>query len=352
MRVLINGNFLNRPLTGIERVAFEETAAMDKIITADDDIALFAPANAPELPQLKSICIIRSKDPLRSFPLWDMATFPRECKREGRVALSFSNTAPLFKQCGIAFIHDVYCKDFPQDFNTPREKAVAAYTDFMCRNICRNAKRILTVSAFSAERIAHHYHVDKDRITVITNGWEHFQRIEADGGIFLRFPQLQKGNYYFTLGSLQKRKNLKWVLNTARTHTKDTFVIAGRAVSGYVTTALPDLERAPNICLTGRISDGEVKSLMAGCKAFLFPSLYEGFGIPPLEALSVGAQVIASGIPVFREIFGAAVHYIDPLRFDCDIDSLLCEKTHGAQEVLRAHTYSNAAKALLQVIRE
>lgn len=347
MRILINGNFLNRPLTGIERFAFESVSALDKIADSSCDIALFA-AHDAALRDLhcKNIRLIQCKKPLRSFPLWDMGVFASQCKKSGRKALSFSNTAPLGRQCGAAFIHDVYCKDFPDDFVTPHEKAVAFYTDFMCRNICRNASQVLTVSKFSAERIALHYHIDIGRIKVVTNGWEHFKRVVPDDGIFSRFGQLQRGNYYFTLGSLQKRKNLKWVLQAAKGHPNDTFVIAGGAVSGYAAGELGELHRMQNICLTGRISDGEVKALMLGCKAFLFPSLYEGFGIPPLEALSCGAKVIVSDIPVFHEIYECSVHYADPLRAECDLDALLKEETFGADKVLIKHTYKEAAKAL------
>lgn len=347
--ILINGNFLCRPLTGIERFAYEVVSCLDDMAVGDD-IALFAPCNSTP-PKYKHIRVITSARPLRSFPLWDMVTFSHACARHRREALSFSNTAPLGKRCGMAFIHDVYGLDHGEDFVTLHEKAVFFYTAFHCRNICSNADKIFTVSHFSAERIAHHFGLDASSIAVATNGWEHFARIKADESIFDRLGQVQKGKYYFTLGSLQKRKNLKWVIDCALQHPNDIFVVSGGAVSGYVTGDMASLQHTSNIILTGRIDDGEVKALMTGCKAFLFPSLYEGFGIPPLEALCAGANVVVSDIPVFHEIFGSCVHYVPSDTADIDLDALLAERVDDASETLKKHTYMEAAKVLLDSMR-
>lgn len=365
-RILINGNFLCRALTGIERFAFETVKAMDDMLGEEADgrgrdisIAIFAPCNALNAAgdaalQYKNIKVITSSKPLRSFPFWDMVTFPRECKKLGCQALSFSNTAPLGKRCGFAFIHDVYHADCRGDFVTAHEKAIALYTDFHFKNIARNAKKIFTVSHFSASRIAKHYHVDPSRIAVVTNGFEHFSRITPDDGVFARFPKLKKGGFYFILGSLQKRKNLRYVLLSARKYTSAVYAIAGGKVTGYEAGELTALQNMPNVILTGRLTDGEVKAMMLACKAFLFPSLYEGFGIPPLEALSVGAKVIVSDIPVFHEIFGDAVRYIDPKSDGDDLDALLRqqhrEQARGRLSVLKAHTYKEAARLVIDYI--
>lgn len=349
--ILINGNFLCRPLTGIERFAYETVSCMDSMIDDGDDIALFTPVNSTPQ-EYNHISTIKSKKPLTSFPAWDMVQFARKCALTNRVALSFSNTAPLGKKCGFAFIHDVYCADCPEDFSTLHEKAVALYTDFSCRNICKNALKVITVSNFSASRIIERYNVEKERIVVITNGYEHFNKVLPDDRVFSRFPRLIRGGYYFTLGSLQKRKNLAWVLSCAKSHPKDIFAISGGKVSGYIAKEVKELSSLKNIIMTGRLEDGEVKSMMQSCKAFLFPSLYEGFGIPPLEALSCGAPVIVSNIPVFHEIYKDSVHYIDPHESDIDIDAILKEKTKGIREVLNTHTYKNAARSLLNLTRQ
>ena len=109
-RILINGNFLCRNLTGIERFAWEVLARMDKCIK-DEDISIYIPANAKVFPEYKNIHIVISEKQIRSFPLWDLFYFKGACKKLKATGLNFSNTAPLGKYCGFAFLHDIYAKD-------------------------------------------------------------------------------------------------------------------------------------------------------------------------------------------------------------------------------------------------
>ena len=87
---------------------------------------------------------------------------------------------------------------------------------------------------------------------------------------------------------------------------------------------------------------------MKYCKAFIFPSFFEGFGIPPLEALSVGASIIISNTTCLPEIFGKTAHYIDPYNADVNLDEILSEPTVSPQKVLEKYTFARFAKILHQ----
>ena len=348
--ILINGNFLCRNLTGIERFAFEVCAALDEIVRREEGIALFAPCNAKQIPVYKNIEVVLSQKPLKSFPLWDMVVFARECKRRKALALDFSNTAPLGKTCGIAFLHDIYAKDCPQDFRTLKEKLIRAYSRLHYKNIAHNAQKVLTVSQFSKKRIQEAYGVSSDRIEVVPNGWEHFARIESDKAVFEKFPALKQGGYFFTLGSISKRKNLKWIAQYAQKNPHQTFAVSGKAISGLVPKELEELKTLGNVVLLGYVSDGEVKALMQGCKAFVFPSYYEGFGIPPLEALSCAAKVVCSKAASIPEVCADAVSYIDPFDANCDLDAIIAKPTSPPDEVLSRYTYRQAASKLKAIL--
>lgn len=349
-RILINGNFLCRNLTGIERFAWEVLARMDKCIK-DEDISIYIPANAKVFPEYKNIHIVISEKQIRSFPLWDLFYFKGACKKLKATGLNFSNTAPLGKYCGFAFLHDIYAKDFPKDFAGFKDKLIKIYCRLNYRNIAKNAKKVLTVSEFSAARIKKAYNVPDEKIKIIPNGWEHFKDIIPDGTVFEKFPSLKKGSYYFTLGSLSKRKNLRWIAEYAKEHPEEHFAVSGKAISGLVPPELKDLQTLKNVTLLGYVSDEQVKCLMQNAAAFVFPSYYEGFGIPPLEALCCGTPAVISKSASLPGIYGTAAHYIDADSTNCSISAILKEPVSSPDEVLETYTYENAAKKLLDILQ-
>lgn len=349
--ILINGNFLCRNLTGIERFAWEVCSKMDPILDKNDDIRLLVPANAKKIPDLKKIKIEKSTKQIKSFPIWDMWTFALACKKFKATALNFSNTAPLGKLCGFSFLHDIYAKAYPKDFISLKDRLIKIYSLFSYHNIAKNAKIVLTVSEFAKNEIQKAYKVQDNRIKVIPNGWDHFKDLQADDKIFEKFGQLKSKEFYFTLGSLSKRKNLKWIAEYAKKHEDETFAVSGKAISGLVPPELEALKNLKNVVLLGYVTDGEVKALMKKCKAFVFPSYYEGFGIPPLEALSCGTKVVVSNRASLPEIYKDSAVYIDADSTDCNLAKLLEKKVDSPQKILENYTYENAAKKLLEAIK-
>ena len=91
---------------------------------------------------------------------------------------------------------------------------------------------------------------------------------------------------------------------------------------------------------------------MQKCRAFIFPSYFEGFGIPPLEALVAGAKVIISDSSCLPEIYGNAAHYIDPANPNVDLNALLAEEVSSAATILEKYTLKNTAARLYKVICE
>ena len=352
MTYLINPNFLCRSLTGIERFAFETCRRLDLLLTPEDDVRILIPSNARTVPEYKNIKMIQTNKALKSFPLWDLFDFGSWCRRLKATGINFSNTAPLGRRCGLSFIHDIYAVDFPQDFTSKKEKLVRLYSCFNYKNIAKNAKTVLTVSEFSKRQIKNMYKIPDSKIKVIPNGWEHFNSIteepfiDSDG--FLK-PK----SYFFTLGSLQKRKNLGWIAKYAKNHPEEKFAISGKAVSGFVSNDISELKSLPNVKLLGYVTDSQVKWLMKNCKAFVFPSYYEGFGIPPLEALSVGSRIITGNAASLSEIYKNTAVYIDPKNTEYNLSKMIAENVptqSEIQQVLNEYSYDKAAEKLYNIL--
>ena len=175
------------------------------------------------------------------------------------------------------------------------------------------------------------------------------QRIEPDEGILDNAPPpgapaLRRGEYYFSMANLLKNKNFPWVLRAAKAAPGSVFAIAGGGSLRAEAEAL-GLADLPNVRYLGYVTDGEAKALMANCRAFLFPTLYEGFGIPPLEAIACGApRVIVSDMPCMREIYGPHAAYLDPAA-PCD-PAALPPPAAAPAELLGQYSWSASARRL------
>jgi len=349
-KILINGDFFCRRLTGIERYAYEITIRLDKI-SKPEEIALIVPNNAINVPVFSNLKLIRHKKNIKSHLWWQMITLQWFLITHRQYTiLEFGNTALPFAP-GIVFLHDIYCEFFPEDFTSKRDKLIRAYNRRQYRLISKKAKKIATVSYFTKNQIIENYRVDPEKISVIYSSWEHFKLINADLSVFNAHPVLKKGGYYFSLGSLSKRKNIKWIIEYARKNPDAVFAISGVSLPTVKADEL-DTGIPKNIILLGYLDDSKVKALMEHCKAFILPSYYEGFGLTPLEALSCGARVIIANAASLPEIYGNTAHYIDPYNSDIDLDKLLGEPVEKPDEILAKYSYDTAAQQVYKLIKE
>jgi len=348
--ILINGNFLCRRLTGIERCAYEITMNLDKI-SKPGEIALIIPNNTENLPCLSNIKLIRHKKKIKSHFWWQMFTLQWFLITHRQYTiLEFSNTALPFAP-GIVFLHDIYCEFFPEDFTGIKDKIIRVYTRWQYRLISRKAKKIITVSEFSRNEIAETFGVVPSKINVIYNSADHMRSVKSDMTVFSDFPVIAEKPFYFSLGSLSRRKNIKWIINYALQHPQTLFAISGTSLSVMKVDELKN-EIPQNIILLGYLDDAKVKALMEKCKALVLPSYYEGFGLTPLEALSCGTQVIVAKAASLPEIYGKTAHYIDPYDTNIDLDELLGKPVEKPDQILAKYSYDKAAQQVYDIVKE
>lgn len=300
-QIVINGRFLTQRITGVQRYAREICLELDKLIKYHK-IIMAVPPETTDIPSYKNIKVVKvGKFHNR---LWEQISFPLYVSKMNAISLNLCNASPLINP-GIVCIHDMKIKAVPQFFS----KNFLYWYRLLFFNTVKRAKMIITVSEFSKSEILKYYSVTADKIIVIHNGWQHFDRISFDENTLTKYG-LKKNTYNFALSSLEPNKNFKWIAESALRNPDDLYVVAGSINKKVFANGL-GFDCPNNMKLIGYVTDEEAKTLMRDCKAFLFPSIYEGFGIPPLEAMSAGAKrIIVSDIPVMHEIFGDSVEYI------------------------------------------
>ena len=346
--ILINGYFFCRQLTGIERYAIEITKRLDNV-SLPGEISLIIPGDYDSLPDFNNINIIRYGKTVRHI-FWQffILQYFLFTHKQYRI-LDFGNTClPFFP--GIIFLHDIYCEFFPEDFSGFRDKLARIYNRWQYRLIAKKARKIITVSNFTKNQLINTFNVNPGKISVIYSSWEHFKTIQPDYTVFRNNLTLKKSGYYFSLGSLSKRKNLKWISEYAKNNPESYFAISGTTLP-TVTEKSFNSAVPRNITLLGYLNDSEVKALMKYCKAFILPSYYEGFGLTPLEALSCGAQVIISNAASLPEIYGNTAHYIDPNNTDINLEKVLEEPVEKPDLILKKYSYDTAAVQVYDLIK-
>ena len=337
----VDGLFYAQRLSGIQRYSAELLRALDELVEPGWVEVVLPPD--PPAPELKHIAVVRAGR--RTGFAWEQLDYPRYLRENRRAGLCTCNVIPLLGFRGMAVVHDVCYRARPDFYRDLRGRASALWHRMQYRVIACRADRIITVSEFSRSELTAYYGVPPRKMTVIPNAWQHIRRVEADETIFDRQPRLQKGGYYFSMANLLKNKNFPWVLQAARRKPEAVFAIAGGG-------SLRDLPGAdlPNVVYLGYVSDGEAKALMANCRAFLFPTLYEGFGIPPLEAIACGAPAVyVSDTPCMREVYGDNAGYIDLKVNHGDVDAVLPAASPAAG-ALERYSWRQSAEKLLALL--
>lgn len=337
-KIAINGRFLSRRVTGVERYALEMIKELDKICSKNS-VILLIPSNAKTDLKLENIEVKELN--FLSGIIWEHITLSLYCLIHEYLVLNFCNTAPLLNP-GIVVMHDAKFMVHPEFFSLKFK----LWYNLLFSNQARRCKKIITVSNFSKHEIEKYLNVKKERIVVIYSAWQHFSQVSFDDNALEKY-KLKTQQYYFCLSSLEPNKNFKWIAEVARKTPDSLFVVAG-SINEKVFSHGLGFECPPNMKLIGYVSDEESKTLMRDCKAFLFPTIYEGFGLPPLEALSAGCKnIVVSDTEVMHEIYGNFPVYISPTIYDFKIN----DKEVNSESLLLQYSWNKSAVQLMNLLK-
>jgi glycosyltransferase involved in cell wall biosynthesis len=256
-------------------------------------------------------------------------------------------------------IHDLNFEHYPKDMP-------ARYAKWYRKKFplfAKQAARIATVSEFSKNDIAAHYHISKDKIDVIYNGAATgFKPISDDEADLVREKYTDGNPYFLYIGALHPRKNLERLVRAfgafkRKTNSPTKLVIAGGSYWKYegLRMAVYELPEKAEIIFTGRLSEEELHRITAAARALTYVPYFEGFGIPITEAMACDIPVITSNITAMPEVAGEAALYVDPFSEESicsamvlmDKDDSLREKLISSARIQREKfSWDKTAEAL------
>jgi glycosyltransferase involved in cell wall biosynthesis len=231
-------------------------------------------------------------------------------------------------------VHDAASLDHPEWF----ERKFALWYAAILPRLVRKVHAIITVSHFSKERIVRLTRVEPERVHVVHNGVDRrFYPVDSDIVERVRTDFNLSGPYILFVGSLEPRKNLKILLEAWGLGSFDGATLAVVGASGHMFSKLQFDSIPEGVRLLGSVKDDVLPALYSGAAGFVYPSVYEGFGLPPLEAMACGCPIAVSDIPAHREVCGETAMYFDPFLPDdisIYLDSLLRSDSAGRASLL------------------
>lgn len=306
-KIYINGRFLCQKVTGVQRYAYETLRFLDQLTLslANYTFTILTPStfSCNSSFQLKNINI-QSIGKL-SGHLWEQIELPYY-SRDG-VLVNFCNTGPLIKSNQLVTIHDASVFGMPNAYSF----LFRTWYKMLLSGLGSMTKRVITVSFFSKNELIKYCRINENKISVTTEGYEHILKTPSNNSILIKHNLVNK-KYLLATSSLNPNKNFNSVIQAIKICKTNgfEFVIAGGANSKVF--SIDGTQEIGNAKHVGYVSDEELRALYENAACFIYPSFYEGFGLPPLEAMACGCPVIVSNTSSLPEVCGDAVIYCDP----------------------------------------
>ncbi|MGF1730521.1 glycosyltransferase family 4 protein [Photobacterium kasasachensis] len=297
--LVVNARFLTQDLTGVQRFAIEISKELKKYNTK---VVFVAPHNIKDkiLAEYLDVQVIGNS----TGHLWEQVELPLYLKRKcaNATLINFCNTAPILYCNKVSTVHDIAFIKWSKSFS----KSFSMFYKFLIPLIIKSSKRLVTVSEFSKTEIERYYKLSSSPFIVIHNA--------VDDSFKGYTSNYKKDNYILAVSSLNSQKNFEGLLNAFHLTNDNTLKlkIVGSRNQAFSNSVFTDKDFNDRIEFLGRVSDEELKELYSNAKCFVYPSFYEGFGIPPLEAQSCLCPVIVSDAASLPEVCKDSVLYCDP----------------------------------------
>lgn len=301
--VVVNARFLTQPITGTQRFAIELCRGLKQL---RPEVVLLAPDRIVH-PDLADELGVEVTGRLKKGILWEQLELPLLLRQRGNPLLvNLCNLAPLAYGNNLVSVLDLSFHLHPEWFSPTFSRLY----NFVIPRVARRARHVVTISENSRQDIVRHFGVPAARVDIV---------YPSVSGIFLNppthLPPNRYGRYVLAVSSIDPRKNFRGLIEAFKSGDfADTkLVIVGSEHKVFADTTLKELvANDPRIVFTGYLSDEELVGLYRQARGFAYPSFFEGFGIPPLEAMACGCPTLVANTTSLPEVCGDASVYVDP----------------------------------------
>jgi glycosyltransferase involved in cell wall biosynthesis len=353
-KVYLNGRFLGQRLTGVQRYARETLLALDNLLASQPEgrrwsLDVLAPAGT-QFPKLRAIGV-QHVGPLQGHP-WEQLSLPWAA-RDG-LLWSFVPTGPVVAAAQSVTIHDATPRAVPYSFSW----RFRTLYGLLLPHLARSAVQVMTVSEFSRGEVGRYYGADAKSLIVSGEGWQHAMRIAPDPSI-LEKHGLERGRYVLAVSSVTPHKNFAVLARAiGRLASSGTRMVIAGEINQRIFGAI-DPESLRSVTHVGYVTDSELRTLYEHAGVFVYPSLYEGFGLPPLEAMAFGCPVITADVASMPEVCGDGALYFAPHDDEMLASQIRRLMTDGeerehlirrANEQLSRHSWESSARKHLGAI--
>jgi len=321
MRVGLDGYPLSVPLTGVGHYTLELARALARNFPSDQ-FELVSPkpfaGTIFEDHTLPNLSFIKAKSSLVRGHWWSVG-LPLYARRASFDLFHGTNyELPLWNnRRSVLTIHDLSTLLFPGLHRPP----LARRARMRLPLAAKMASAIVTPTEAVKREVCERLKVKPEKITAIHEAPRScFRSVSVNESTPTRQRLGVENDFLLFVGTLEPRKNLLTLLTAFAQILRDTSLRPQLVIAGDEGWLMSETELfiksagiTDRLLFTGYLQDEELRALYSSCKAFIYPSLYEGFGLPPLEAMACGAPVIASRIAALQEVLGGAALLIDPL---------------------------------------
>lgn len=345
---------------GIGRYSYELAKSMYelqqssiKVVIREEDYEKFEFVRKDDLIVAKGIKTSRDRN------LYEQFVLPRKIAKEFPDAIIHypDSMAPLLaKNKVVITVHDLAFKTLKGAFTWKTTMWKSLVTTLSVKK----AHKIICITNFAKTEVEKHYpNIDNKKLAVVYNGFNDFSKTEINEANVNKNIKEIKKPYILTVSTISPRKNIDGLIiafNNIKDKVNHDLVIAGRNgwLYEHVYELVTNLGLKDRVVFTGGVNDDELKYLYKNADLFTYVSLYEGFGLPPLEAMSYGVPCVVSDKTSIPEVCGEDATYVDPYSYDNISEKLLAvskqEKPKEYKQVNR-FSWEKCAKDVVAVYK-